>query len=291
MRVAMSDSASKEYPTSGVPTMGELAGLWRRSLIAWPDGPRDTETWVNWMQGTKSYLDLRQPAVKPDFRGVQGLRQLNLEQVRWLAEQEGFAGTLHFDGTYYEWRREIDFQPQAIYSDQGRLWYEDGMVVEEGKDIAYIEHWHREPIELEPVCALRLMGRADGVRGVLLRVGTLFMYARGRLTEMPVGQHLRDCVAAASSLMAAQDLIDCEISQGAITSTGWIIQRSSLPYREAQNLSPDHFISPSDGHEHGVLVTRDIGPDGRRMLRHWDILDVEGDIKAIPQVQNMRAVR
>ena len=282
----MKDSLSKD-----IPTPAELAGLWRRSLIAWPDGPRDTETWVNWMQGTTSYLDLRQPAVKPDFQEVHGLRQLNLEQVRWLAEQEGFAGTLHFDGTYYEWRREIDFQPQAIYSDQGKLWYEDGMMVEEGKDIAYIEHWHREPIELSPVCALRLQGRADGVRGVLLRVGTLFMYARGRLAEMPVGQHLRDCVASAPSLMAAQDLIDCEISQGAITSTGWIVQRSSLPYREAQNLSPDHFISPTDGHEHGVLVTRDTGPDGRRMLRHWDILDVEGDISAIPQVQNMRAVR
>ncbi|MDO8288275.1 MAG: hypothetical protein Q7T44_03550 [Parvibaculum sp.] len=274
-----------------VPKIDELTGLWRRSLIAWPDGPRDTETWVNWMQGVRAYLDLRQPAVKPDFQGVSSLRQLSLEHVRWLAEQEGFAGELHFDGTYYEWRREIDFQPQAIYSDQGRLWYEGDMMVEEGRDIAYIEHWHREPLELAPVCALRLMGRADGVRGFLLRVGSLFMYARGRVAEMPAGLHLRDCVAAAPNLMAAQDLIDCEISQGAITSTGWIVQRSSLPYREAQNLSPDHFVVSGDAQGAGVLVTGDTGADGRRMLRHWNILDVEGDVTAIPQVQSMRAMR
>ncbi|MGV8997304.1 MAG: hypothetical protein ACOH12_10205 [Parvibaculaceae bacterium] len=291
MRTVTDDKVSKDDPASGIPTLGELAGLWRRSLIAWPDGPRDTDTWVNWMQGTQVYLDLRQPAVKPDFQDVQGLRQLDIGQVQWLAEQEGFAGTLHFDGTYYEWRREIDFQPQAIYSDQGKLWYDGDKVVEEGKDIAYIEHWHREPIDLQPVCALRLMGRADGARGMLLRVGSLFMYARGRLAEMPTGQHLRDCVAAAENLTTAQDLIDCEISQGAITSTGWIVQRSSLPYREGQDLSPDHFIPSADGHGHGVLVTRDTGPDGRRMLRHWDILDVEGDIDAVPQVQNMRAAK
>lgn len=276
---------------SQVPRLEDLPGLWRRSLIAWPDGVRDTETWVNWMQGLRIYLDLRQPAAKPDFRDIHGLRQLNREQVMWLAGQEGFAGELHFDGTYYEWRREIDFQPQAIYSDQGKLWFEGDMMVEEGKDIAYIEHWHREPIETEPVCALRLRGRADGVAGFLLRVGSLFMYARGRLMEMPVGRHLRDCVAEAESLEAAQDLIDCEISQGAITSAGWIVQRSSLPFREAEDLAPDHLLQAGEATANGVLITHDTARDGRRMLRHWDILDIEGDVAAIPQAQGLRMVR
>ncbi|MDO8420922.1 MAG: hypothetical protein Q7S99_02065 [Parvibaculum sp.] len=277
--------------TKTIPMIDELAGLWRRSLIAWPDGPRDTATWVNWMQGPRVYLDLRQPAVKPDFHEVHGLRQLDRLQVAWMAEQEGFAGALHFDGTYFEWRREIDFQPQAIYSDEGKLWYDGDKMIEEGRDIAYIEHWHREPIEIEPICAMRLKGRADGVRGFLLRAGSLFMYARGRNAEMPAGKHLRELVVAAPNLQAAQDLVDCEISQGAITSAGWIIQRSSLPFREAEDIAPEYLVHAGGDDPHGMLVTRDTTPDGRRMLHHWDILDVEGDADAIPQPQNMRVAR
>ncbi len=274
-----------------IPALDDLAGLWRRSLIAWPDGSRDTTTWVNWMQGPRVYLDLRQPLAKPDFREVHGLRQLDEAQIKWMAEQEGFAGTLHFDGTYFEWRREIDFQPQAIYSDEGKLWFDGDMMVEEGRDIAYIEHWHREPIELEPICAMRLRGRADGVRGFLLRVGSFFMYARGRSAEMPAGKHLRDLVAATPNLQEAQDLVDCEISQGAITSAGWIVQRSSLPFREAEDIDPEHFAHAGGDYPHGMLVTRDTASDGRRTLHHWDILDIEGDAGAIPRPQTMRAAR
>lgn len=291
----MNVASERAAMSKTIPSLEDLPGLWRRSLIAWPDGTRDTTSWVNWMQGPRIYLDLRQPLEKPDFREAHGLRQLSASQVAWLAEQEGFAGELHFDGTYYEWRREIDFQPQAIYSDEGKLWFEDGMMVEEGRDIAYFEHWHNEPIEEAPICALRLRGRADGVAGFLLRIGSLFMYARGRFDEMASdmgsGRHLRDLVAEAPTLEAAQNLIDCEISQGAITSTGWIVQRSSLPFREEQDLAPDHFVKTHDIEADGMLVTRDTARDGRRVLRHWDILDVEGDIAAIPQAQSLKMAR
>ena len=271
-----------------VPGFDELVGLWSRSLIAWPDGAQDCETWVNWMQGESIYLDLRQPTGEPDFRNVRGLRGLDAMQVSWLAAQEGFAGTLNFDGTFFEWRREIDFQPEAIYSDQGKLWFEDGRMVEEGRDIPYIEHWHVEPIARTPVCALRLQGRADGVRGFLLRVGSFFMYARGRIVDFPVNddraeKHLRDYVAEASDLHAAQDLVDCEISQGAITSAGWIIQRSTLPFRTAQTLAPQMF------EQTGALVTSDTAHDGRQMLRHWDIVDIEGDASSFQRVGPSRA--
>lgn len=271
-----------------VPGFDELVGLWSRSLIAWPDGVEDRDTWVNWMQGESIYIDLRQPPGEPDFKNVRGLRDLDREQLTWLAEQEGFAGALHFDGTYFEWRRELDFQPEAIYSDEGKLWFEDGRMVEEGRDIPYVEHWHVEPITRAPVCAVRLQGRADGLRGFLLRVGTLFMYARGRAVDFPVndgkaGKHLRDYVAEASNLHVAQDLVDCEISQGAITSAGWIIQRSTLPFRTAQNLAPQMF------EQTGALVTSDTAHDGRQMLRHWDIVDVEGEASFLPHVGPSRA--
>lgn len=268
------------------PTIETLGGLWRRSLIAWPDGPRDTETWVNWMQGPSFYLDLRQPVGKPDFHGISNLRQLDRIQLDWLAAQEGFAGELHHDGTYFEWRREIDFQPQAIYSDQGKLWYADGMMIEEGKDIPYIEHWTREPIDLKPICAMRLSEQTDGRRGFILRVGSLFMYARSRAFAVPAGRHLQECVADAASLEAAQNLVDCEISQGAVTSAGWIIQRSSLPFREGRRLEPELMT-----HGPSALVTRDTGEDGRPTVRHWDILDIQGDLEALPTTEGIRSIR
>lgn len=268
------------------PTIETLAGLWRRSLIAWPDGRRDTETWVNWMQGPSFYLDLRQPPGKPDFCGVNSLRQLDAGQLAWLAAQEGFAGELHFDGTYFEWRREIDFQPQAVYSDQGKLWYEDGMMIEEGKDIPYIEHWNAEPIDIQPICAMRLAGRGDGRRGFVLRVGSLFMYARARGFEMPAGRSLQDRVADAPSLEAAQDLVNCEISQGAITSAGWIVQRSTLPFREGRRLDPELTTHGPD-----ALITCDTGEDGRPTARHWDILDIQGAIDGFPSTEGIRNAR
>jgi hypothetical protein len=56
---------------------GTLTGLWRRSLIIWPDGRRDETTDVAWLQGERASIDLRQPAGLPgqvtgDLRGGRG---------------------------------------------------------------------------------------------------------------------------------------------------------------------------------------------------------------------------
>jgi len=266
------------------PTIEALAGLWSRSLIDWPDGRSDRTTFVNWMQGPSYYLDLRQPAGRPDFRGVRNLRALNFTQLDWLASQEGFAGELHYSDGFFEWRREIDFQPQAIYSDQGRLWMEPDMMVEQGKDIPYIEHWHREPVGLDPVCALRLDDPADGTRAYLMRLGSLFMYARARRAAVPAGLHLQDCVAGAESVEEAQNLIDCEISQGVVTDAGWVIQRSSLPFRERERIDPVWASKAS-----GAIVLSDIDADGRDVARKWQLLDAQGALDAFPIEAKVRS--
>jgi hypothetical protein len=266
------------------PTVETLGGLWSRSLIEWPDGRRDTTTWVNWLQGPSFYIDLRQPEGRPSFESVGKLRDIEPAHFHWLASQEGFAGELHHDGGYFEWRREIDFQPKAIYSDQGRLFMADGMMVEEGKDIPYIEHWHREPIEPAPVSALRLVDPEDGTRGAFMRVGSLFMYARARKVGVPEGRHLTECVAGAADIAAAQDLLDCEISQGAVTSVGWIVQRSSLPFREGKRIDP---LLTRDGQ----LVLQDQAADGAPILRHWSIVDAQGSFDALPSVENVKLAR
>jgi hypothetical protein len=61
--------------------------------MTWPNGRRDTTTWVNWLQGPSFYVDLRQPSGRPDFREATSLDQLSRPQIEWLATQEGFART------------------------------------------------------------------------------------------------------------------------------------------------------------------------------------------------------
>lgn len=153
------------------PTIASLNGLWRRSLLAWPDGRRDTTTWVRWLQGPSFYIDLRQPVGHGDFGAVGGLDQLDLPQIVWLAGQEGFAGELLYEDDFFEWRREIDFQLTTTYSDQGSLCFVDGVMVEKGKDIPYIEHWHRDSDPGKLMCAMRLEDAANGCRGFIIRHG------------------------------------------------------------------------------------------------------------------------
>lgn len=245
-------------------THEDLPGLWTRSLIAWPDGRRDVSTAVSWLQGTGLYIDLRQPVARPDFSAVKGLRDLTQPQIAWLATQEGFAGVLEREDKYFVWRREIDFQPQALYSDAGTLRFEADYMVEEGRDVAYTEHWHRDQARpVAPRWGARLSDPDSGRTGMILSVGTLFMIAVSRQFTLPPQLHLSECVALAGSLEMAQDLVDCELSLGRVTDAGWVIERSSLPWRE------------------GAVVALS-GRDDRLELaiggetRLWTIVDVEG---------------
>lgn len=262
-----------------VPAIAELRGLWRRSLIAWPDGRRDETTWVNWLQGARLYVDLRQPVGRPDFSGVACLGDLAPAHFGWLAAQEGFAGELCRDGGIFEWRREIDFQPPGVQLDRGRLFLADDMMIEEGADVPYVEHWHREAAAAAPVSALRLFDPVEGCRGLLLRVGGLFMYARARRAELRAGCHLADCVAGAPTVAAAQALLDCDISQGTVASSGWIVRRSSLPFREGRRIDP--VLAPG-----GVLALADITADGRAFARRWTVLEAEGALDAFPSIRH-----
>ena len=251
------------------PSLETMPGLWRRSLLAWPDGRRDTTSFVNWLQGPGLYLDLRQPEGRPDFTGQNSLSALTPETMMWLAAQEGFAGELVEEDGWFEWRRDIDFQPKAIYSDIGRLWIEGDVMVEEGKDIPYIEHWHREPIGSMPLWAARLEDRETGQKGAIARMGSLFMIARERYCDVPEGLTLAECVAGAPDMARAQEFLDCEISQGAVTSTGWFVQRSSLPFREGKSLAPARMGD--------LFEMQDQDRAGKPFTRRWEITDLRGE--------------
>jgi hypothetical protein len=248
---------------------------WRRSLIVWPDGRRDDTSAVDWLQGPTLYIDLRCPADRPDFATTPRLDDLGWNAVTWLARQEGFAGRLQFDGECFEWERVIDYQPKSVAPDIGRLWLENGVMIEQGRDIPYVEHWHRQDGARAPCAAVRLRQQGQDSEGFIVRLGQTFMYARARTVATQAGLSLSECVTRARSLTDARALIDCEISIGRIEPSGWIITRSTLPFRERQQLTIAAPVSRER------LRTTDIAASGDVTVRDWDILEAEGDVQAI----------
>lgn len=256
------------FAEAAVPTIENLTGLWTRSLIAWPDGRRDSTTQVLWLQGPGFYADLRQPEGLPDFSRTRRLADVTDEQLTWLARQEAFAGELHFDGDCFEWKRDIDMQPRAARADRGRLRFERGVLLEEGEQGAYIEHWHRSPHD-GAISAARLHDGSSGHSGYLLRLGPTFVYARGSLVTLPPNETLLSCVRSAPSAQAARRLVDFEISFGRISQQGWRIERSSLPFRCGQLLEA-RATGPST-----LSATESDFSAGTR-VRQWQIVALRG---------------
>jgi hypothetical protein len=256
------------------PKIEDLKGLWRRSLIVWPDGSRDETTQVRWLQGSRAYVDLRQPVLPSSLSKKRGLLDISIEDCAALARQEGFAGYFTYDGSHFEWARHIDFQSKPLYSDVGSLWWENNILIERGRDVDYIEHWHRDdPSVLVTIAAITMRQADSGTKASLLRVGGNFMFARDRSIIPPVDKTLSECVAEASSLKEAQALIDCEISFGTVSAAGFVITASSLPYRIGDCLDPRNSGD--------FLTTLDRSPTGAAMLCGWKIIECEGDPTAI----------
>lgn len=254
--------------------VSELRGLWRRSLIAWPDGNRDNTTSVRWLQGQRAFIDLRQPADTADFSRVRARGDLSMEQCAWLAKQQGFAGQLAFDGNHFEWIRTIDYQPRTPWADAGSLCRQGDVLVETGRDIPYIEHWHRDAAApTRPVGAVTLRAIDEDITAVLLRVGPVFMFARDRAVIPAAHRTLGECVAAVPTLRHAQELVDCEISFGEAQTAGFRITASSLPYRLGDALDPQ--LTPER------LTTLDRAADGTAVRRHWRITGSEGEPDAV----------
>jgi len=136
-------------------SLEQLPGVWRRELLAWPDGRRDTTTTVLWVQGPTFYADLRQ--------GTDG--------------QEGFAGELVLAGGVFEWCRWLDLSPPGPYGDRGRLAFDGDVLVEDGADVSYVERWRRLPRSTGISAALHLT--RPGEEAVLVRAGAYLAYVLG----------------------------------------------------------------------------------------------------------------
>jgi hypothetical protein len=263
------------------PSLSEMPGMWRRSLIIHADGARDFTTQVRWLQATSLFVDLRQGAALPDFLPLRCLNDLRIEDCAQLAAQEGFAGRFGASGEYFEWQRWIDFQPRSLSADAGRLWWEEEMLIETGRDVPYVEHWMRDPtVVTRPLAAIHLREVESGVAALAVQVGTVFMFARDRRVALSAGSSLAECIAGAASLAAARALLDCEISLGSAGTgaamsgnSGNLILASTHPWRVSERWQ----LSCADSLVHTV----DIDPAGNPVGRRWEVVDAEGDPAAV----------
>lgn len=247
----------------------DTLGLWERSQIVWPDGQKDTTTFVAWLQGPSLFADLRQPHNPPSFDDVACLDDLQPDHFKWLARQEGFAGRFASAGDAFEWRRMIDYQCASDTADAGYLSFSDGVLIERGRDIPYIEHWHQTSPRMLPHFAARLQDK-DGLEGFLVRVGDAFMYVRNRGVALPRGGSLAELVSGCAP-KEARTLLDCEISLGRVRDSAWMIGRSSLPFRVKADLKPSFSI---DGES---VAIAEITGAGKASVRNWKIVDLEVD--------------
>lgn len=250
-------------------SLDEIRGLWRRDMIAWPDGRLDRATEVYWSQGPRLYADLRVPLGRPPQGRCGCLRDFDETMLRFMARQEGFFGHLDVNGSIGHWHRAFDYQPDTGAADHGSLAFEGAMLVERGIDLPYVEHWSREPQTDQAAMALWLTAEKALPFGCLVVTGDAFIYARSRSAPLPPATKLAQNIDNATSLQAAQDLFDCEISFGRRHRSDWRIERSSLCFREGAALSPvlDHAA--------GTLVIDDVSPTGMPMQRRWRIAACE----------------
>ncbi|MDB6082674.1 MAG: hypothetical protein JWN43_555 [Gammaproteobacteria bacterium] len=221
----------------------------------------------------EAFVDLRQPAALREFLHAGRLDDLSLDDCAVLATQQGFAGRLTFDGRHFEWTRRIDFHPKSPFADAGSLEWEADVLVERGRDVDYVEHWHRQAAGASPYGAAVLRDAESGTLALLLRMGGEFMFARDRATPLPPHGTLRECVAGAATLRAARLLMDCEISAGTVAADGLRISASTLPYRRGRRVGQRMLQNR--------VTTLECSAAGDAVTRAWDIIESEGDAGAL----------
>jgi len=237
----MMTATNKSPVPKAQPLPSSYLGLWRRSLLE-QNGHQDTTSLVLWLQADAQHIDIRIPDSRPDFSSCACLQDCSLDQLRWLATQQGFAGVTSVNGTLCQWQRELDFQPSTGVADIGDMVFADKhRLLETGIATSYFEVWEKV-VDSELNTSAQQMQCVSSTGGSetarLLTAGQNFAYIRPRSVNLP----------AACNLLAAIDTddyshddivnwLDFEISFGDVIDAGHgRINHSTLPFREGELL-------------------------------------------------------
>ena len=230
-------SATTADTTAGpIPTW--LPGTWAREYIT-RHGVVGESLTVRYVQASRAFGDVRIPATRPAFRGAASLHDLSEAQLRLLARQKGFAGFTTARGRVVTWHHEIDFQPDTS-PDASFLDQQDGAhILETGLDSSFVERYARLASADGRFLAVRVT-RNGRVERLLVVSGDRFFYARNRTRDLPPAESLDSLIARTRPARAALIAwLDCELSAGQVAGGGapWMVERSTLPWREGRALT------------------------------------------------------
>jgi hypothetical protein len=228
----------------------ELIGCWQRAWIEFEDGSRDDTTFVIWLQLESKMADIRLRADRPDLSERNGLTACSIAELSALGDCEsssGFTTCTPFevgaDGVRRataEWFTRgygVAFQPVSAFPEPGLLeWNTDGTVlIERAPSGAYTEEWHLLPGTSRPLDYRRLSADTElyiaGDVAVLVRDRPVAVSRLARLPEL-----IADCGDDRGALEA---LVDCEFSFARRGELHYVIEQSTLPWREGETLDVD----------------------------------------------------
>ena len=214
-------------------------GVWRRSLLENAQG-NDTSSIVFWMQTYNFHADIRIPAARPDFSAYSCLEECALNDLHWLAMQQGFYGVTNVSGDICQWHRQHDFQPKSGNRDIAKVAFTSAdEMLETGIDENYLEIWHK--LEGSHLNLQTLMMRGENRHGeslhaYLLQAGKQLIYVRPRSKAIPEARNLTAAIELYQpNLETLLDWLDFEITLGQmIDDENWQIRHSTHPFLEGK---------------------------------------------------------
>lgn len=248
-----------------------FTGAWQRTA---PDNARSF-----WLQSRHLHAYLTIPNDRPDFSGKSSLAECSLDELIWLAGQDGAAGACILESNnVLHRRRQIDYSPTRGKPFLRRMRREGMLMHEESLSGTCQVTWQNISGDGAEIIAFRFQDESmsadfsEPCKGVLLIAGDCFMFARDRGVYALQAESLQ--VLAECKDYGTEELIpllDFEISYGlrAGGALPWEIKLSTLPFREGSALlAPNEFEAIATNWQR---LPQKLQRDGEIYLRRWSL--------------------
>lgn len=235
--------AMRLVPPPPHPTVPDaLLGCWRRAWIEYADGTRDDTSIVVWLQLASGMADVRLPGGDSPLRSRRGFDDCSLDELRLLATSEsssgftrcspvesGADGVRRATAEWFSGDDGVAFQPITAFPEPGLLtWHSDDVLIERAPSGDYVEEWRLLPGTRHP-----LEHRTDGAGHHVYRAGDAIVVVRDRPTPLSRVARLDELVAECGDDRAALTaIVDCEFSFARLLGDRFVIEASTLPWRE-----------------------------------------------------------
>jgi hypothetical protein len=234
------------HPIPMVPVW--LRGVWTRHWILVSKVKSNTLD-VHYLQTPTYFVDIRIPKDRPAFSAAKSFADLTDADLRLLGQQQGFTGLTTLAGDVATWTHDIQFQPSDGSPDTGRLQrIPPDRMHEHGLDGSYIESWKSLTNGKGRFLVIRVAHGGRLIR-TLVVAGDRFIYVRNRATDLPPAASFDALIDSTKpDRKVIEAYLDCEFSVGRVTvgSLSWVVEHSTLPWREGKHLGFIDEIAPAD---------------------------------------------